>query len=735
MPSIAAASDAGPLPRLPGASEGELFAPARTGDRGAAAFGMRDGLQLVFKHLGLIAGSTVLVTALVWSGAAVQPPVYEGASQVWVKTEQQPMPSFLSGMASYRDTVVPDPVNRKLETEMALLLSRDSAARVIERLGVRPEQLQRPPMDVVGERLEPLKTLLMRPFQTGRAAALPAVDAQALKREALIDTFLRSFSVEPQHSKGADTTSNVLEIRFNAADADLVPRAIQAMIDEYLQLAARQNRRLGETTFALLEAKADEARRDLATSEQSLQQFMATQGDRSSRGRTPGTKDADGASLPGSASVVGVMKSQAVDLQRRLDELKQIYTEEASNVRSLSSSIGALESRIRGEVRANAEADAQLARLERERGLAQERYVELQKRLDQIDLYLKVNPIEADSRVVTQSPTRPVKPETKKRLMVMLLGPLGGLLLGFALAGLREMLDRRLQSPDDLMRLLGIETLAALPDVRGRSRQGKRVLGFDASPVAEFKLMAGRSLRNLGSSAQQAWAPTVQSAPMPLADTGSSAADARVTADRSLLMHRLALRVRERFVNDGLGKVVLVSSARGGEGKSVIARALAKRLAEQGRGRVLLVDANPHGPARHGGGRLDGRLGFFDVLRRPEAQGLIVASRDQSELHLLGAGQDLDASLLFHEDAMNELLHKVRERYDWTVIDAGSLSSAACLPRLADGVLLVVDAQSTRAEVVQGAVSAAWVPQDRWIGAVLNRRPHYVPAWLYRHWL
>lgn len=734
MPSIAAATDAGPLPRLPGAVEAELFAPARAGGREATAFGMRDGLQLVFKHLGLIAGSAVLVTALVWAGVAVQPPVFEGASQVWVKTEQQAMPSFLSGMASYRDTVVPDPVNRKLETEMALLLSRDSAARVIDRLGVKADQLQRPPMDVVNERLQPVKTALRR-MVGARGTALPAVDAQALAREALVDAFLRSFSVEPQHSKGSDTTSNVLEIRFNAADADLVPRAIQAMIDEYLQLAARQNRRLGETTFALLETKADEARRDLTNSEQLLQQFMANQGDRSSRGRTPGTRDADGASLPGSASVVGVMKSQAVDLQRRLDELKQIYTEEASNVRSLSTSIGALEARIRSEVRANAEADAQLARLERERGLAQERYVELQKRLDQIDLYLKVNPIEADSRVITQSPTRPVKPETKKRLMVILLGPLGGLLLGFALAGLREMLDRRLQSPDDLMRLLGIETLAALPDVPARARHGKGWPSLDASSATGFKLLPGRHLRNLRHADQKAWAPTVQSAPMPLADTGNSPADARVAADRSLLMHRLALRVRERFVNDGLGKVVLISSARGGEGKSVIARALAKRLAEQGRGRVLLVDANPHGPARHGGGRLDGRLGFFDVLRRPEAQGLIVASRDQAELHLLGAGQDLDASLLFHEEAMSELLQKVRERYDWTVIDAGSLSSAACLTRLADGVLLVVDAKTTRAEVVQGAVSAAWVPQDRWIGAVLNRRPHYVPAWLYRHWL
>jgi succinoglycan biosynthesis transport protein ExoP len=716
-------------------AEAELFAPGRAAERELAGFGLRDGLQLLFKHFGLIVGSAVLVTALVWGGTAMQPSVYEGSAQVWVKTEQQAMPSFLSGMASYRDTVVPDPVNRKLETEMALLLSQDSAARVVDRLGVRAEQLQRAPMDVVAERLAPLGAQLRR-IVGAKAAALPSVDAQAAKRQALIEAFLAGFKVEPQHSKGADTTSNILEIRFAAADADLVPQAIQAMIDEYLQLAARQNRRLGETTFALLETKADEARHDLAESEAQLLQFMASQGDRSSRSRTTGSRDEDGGALPGSTSVVGAMKSQAVDLQRRLDELKQIYTEEASNVRSLTRSIGALEGRIRNEVRANAQADAQLSMLERQRGLAQERFVELQKRLDQIDLYLKVNPTEAESRVVTQSPSRPIKPETKKRLMVLLLGPVGGLLLGLALAGLREMLDRRLQSPEDLMRVLGIDTLAALPDVPSRPRNAVGWPGRDETPAGGFTLMPGRTLRNLRNAAQQAWAPTVQQDPAQLPATERQPAiNARLAADRSLLMHRLALRVRERFVNDGLGKVVLVSSARAGEGKSVIARALAKRLAEQGRGRVLLVDANPHGPARHGGSRQDDRLGFFDVLRAPEAQGVIVASRDQAELHLLGAGRSLDASLLFHEEAINELLQKVRERYDWTVIDAGTLASTACLTRLADGVLLVVDAQTTRAEVVQGAVSAAWVPQDRWIGAVLNRRPHYVPAWVYRHWL
>jgi len=50
-------------------------------------------------------------------------------------------------------------------------------------------------------------------------------------------------------------------------------------------------------------------------------------------------------------------------------------------------------------------------------------------------------------------------------------------------------------------------------------------------------------------------------------------------------------------------------------------------------------------------------------------------------------------------------------------------------------VLLVVDAQSTRREVVRGALDIARLPVGRLLGAVLNRRPQYVPAWAYRSWL
>lgn len=715
----------------------DLFAPTPASSTG---FTSRDALQLLFKHGRIIAGCMAAVTALVWAGASVQPATYASSAKLWVKTEQQSAPAFLTGLTPNRDVSAPDPSNRKIETEMELLLSRDNAERVIAELGVRPEQLIRSPIQVIQDRLPKLPGLPQKePTEKSRQAA----------HQALVDAFIKSFKLEALRSKSADTTSNVLEIQFTAADPELVPKAINSMMKAYLEVSSLQNRQLGEKTFALLEAKAEEARRDLASSEQALVGFMAKNGDRTSRQAVGGTG--------GGSPAVATMKSQSADLQAKLDDLRQIYTEEAQNVRALDQSITALQQRMRTEVRANAEADAELSRLERQRNLAQDRFVELRRRLDQIDLYLKVNPSEAESRVVTQSADVPTAPDNKKRQIAFLMAPVGGLLLGLALAAMRQMSDRRIETPEELRRALGIEVLAAVPDLSAEGPVAHQLDAADAAgnpltvdptstqsrsaPVESSDgvtlLPDAEELQRHLDAVENARRRAIDGAPLVgtvQAHTEPALRTVRAN-DRGLLMHRLALRVREQLPDRGLGRVLVVSSSRPDEGKSVIARALAKRLVQQHRGRVLLIDGSAEDPAGHAGSRAKSRPGFYDLLREPKAHASAVVSRSDARLHLLAAGPHRDASLVYHESTVRDLFAKLRERYHWTVVDAGALPQIGSLGHQADGVLLVVDASSTRREVVKGAIDGARLPAGKLLGAVLNRRPQYVPAWAYRHWL
>ena len=451
---------------------------------------VRDLVAVLYRQAGLIA-----VCALVGTAASLvlymrQPRVYASSAKVWVQTEQQGSPSFLSGIAAYRETPYPDPVNRKIETEIELMLTRTNAQAVVEKYGITDSQL------VHGATPKP------HPEADAASAAAAARDS----RSKTVDLFLDSVSVEPLRSKTADTSSNVLEVKFECTDAALAPVALQSFLDNYLQLGAQQNRRLGETTSKLIESKLAQAKDDLRQSEDRIVTLLVQDS-----GRSAGNVAAGGAGAgmggvgtayaaaegglkldlnpdvtvgAGSTPVVAALKAQTLELQLRLDEARQLYTDDAENVRNLRSQLAGSQQRLAKTVRENTQLEAELNRLERARQLAQERYVELQRKLDQIDLYLRLNPTEADSRVIIDAPDHPVAGQKKK--IVALLGPVAGLLLGLLLAALRELGGNRMRSPREAEWALGAPVLGAIPTLSAKARNaylGSSTGALNAAPT------------------------------------------------------------------------------------------------------------------------------------------------------------------------------------------------------------------------------------------------------------
>jgi uncharacterized protein involved in exopolysaccharide biosynthesis len=160
---------------------------------------------------------------------------------------------------------------------------------------------------------------------------------------------------------------------------------------------------------------------------------------------------------------LGLLKTETIDLQARLEEARQLYTDDSPNVRHLREQLASIRARLSAGVHANAELDTKLERLDRLRALALERFTELRTKRDQIELYLKLNPVEADARLITEAPFQPEKPKVKTKMIFAAMGPIAGVLLGLLLIGLREFFDHRLQDPEDVKRYLGLETLAILP--------------------------------------------------------------------------------------------------------------------------------------------------------------------------------------------------------------------------------------------------------------------------------
>lgn len=80
-------------------------------------------------------------------------------------------------------------------------------------------------------------------------------------------------------------------------------------------------------------------------------------------------------------------------------------------------------------------------------------------------------------------------------------------------------------------------------------------------------------------------------------------------------------------------------------------------------------------------------------------------------------------------------LQAFRSEFDYTLIDCPALKEsyeAAMLAPIADGLVLVVEADRTRRDQIRRAQQAIGMSNGNLLGLVLNKRQYLVPNWLYR---
>jgi uncharacterized protein involved in exopolysaccharide biosynthesis len=413
---------------------------------------LRDVLRQMFKYWATIAICFFVVTGLALVGLAFQPPVYQASAKVLVQTEQQGTPSFLSGITAYRDPQDPEPQDRRIETEIQLLMSRSNVEAVVQQLGITKSMLIQAPLDNLLAHLP--------------VAAKPKTAAQL--RSETVTLFMKALSVEPLRSKTADTTSNVFEAHFACVDKTLAPRALAALLQQYVRFGTEHSRELGETAFRLVDAKTSEVAEELKDLDDRIQALTILHASRPDVPTDVAAGDApSAASLPNprtaTQSSIALLRTEAIELQAKLEDARQSFTDDSPTVRHLTEQLRELQYRLRTGVQANAELDTGIERLQRQRALTLDRFKELRAKRDQIELYLQLNPVVSDARVVTEAPVPPEKPNVKIKLIISLAAPIAGLLLGLLIAGVREYFDHRLESAADVKRYLGLETLAVVP--------------------------------------------------------------------------------------------------------------------------------------------------------------------------------------------------------------------------------------------------------------------------------
>jgi len=168
-------------------------------------------------------------------------------------------------------------------------------------------------------------------------------------------------------------------------------------------------------------------------------------------------------------------------------------------------------------------------------------------------------------------------------------------------------------------------------------------------------------------------------------------------------------------------KVVMLTSASPGEGKTLTTVNLALTLSESYRRNVLLIDADLRRPNIHQLFQLPNVVGLSDGLKSHTEQKLSLIQVSEF-LTVLPAGRpDNDPMSGLTSDRMRRIVEQAAARYDWVLIDTppvGFLSDANLLVAMVDVAIFVVRAGKSPYRLIQRALDA--VGRDRILGVVLN---------------
>jgi capsular exopolysaccharide synthesis family protein len=183
---------------------------------------------------------------------------------------------------------------------------------------------------------------------------------------------------------------------------------------------------------------------------------------------------------------------------------------------------------------------------------------------------------------------------------------------------------------------------------------------------------------------------------------------------------RLAATLHQAHEDRGV-RVVMITSAVQGEGKSLTATNLALTLSQSYRRQVLLVDADLRRPALHEIFQVSSASGLSDGLR--SGAGRFATVRCSDTLTVLPAGRpESDPMAALTSPRMSQLVADARQSYDWIVLDTPPVSlmpDAKLLAAMADSVLLVIAAGAADVDAIKLAIKA--VGRKKILGVVFNR--------------
>lgn len=256
---------------------------------------------------------------------------------------------------------------------------------------------------------------------------------------------------------------------------------------------------------------------------------------------------------------------------------------------------------------------------------------------------LKVSPLE--SAVAHYTPVEPDASATLSYALVL------GAMVGIGLAFVRDWLDQRLHSAEEVKQALAVPVLGAVPHITGSVTPSQRGMYLHAEPMSDV-------------------------------------AEAYRT-----------IRTAVYFGNDGaVAKTLLITSPAPGDGKTTLASNLAIAMAQAGN-RILLLDADFRKPTQHKIFGIEKRLGLSNVLAGESKLEEVIHHSVIPGLDILPCGPiPGNPSEILNSQMFADLLEHLSERYDHVLLDSPPIlpvTDSRILAASCDVTLLALRAHRT----------------------------------------
>ena len=276
--------------------------------------------------------------------------------------------------------------------------------------------------------------------------------------------------------------------------------------------------------------------------------------------------------------------------------------------------------------------------------------------------------IEGTSAKVVDMPRVPVSPSSPSYTTNAIIGFLVGLTLTVSVIVLMEIFDVTIRSEDDIAQNSEHPILASVPDMNASSKGGY-YYGY-GSKRGEKTGLSGKQPVLVGKGINFA-----------------------ATEAYNLLRTKLQFS----FAGDNRCRVIAVSSAMSGEGKSLSAVNLAYSMSQLGK-KVLLIDCDMRRPSLSTKLPVKKTPGLSNYLSGLCALDAIFQPcgmpGEEDAFQVVSAGRNPPNPIeLLSSEKMSKMLNNLRNAYDYIILDmppVGEVSDALAVAKDTDGVLLVV---------------------------------------------